>query len=159
MGGRGGRPGQAQESFSYTGANYLNINGGYLVLDSAGDGLDSNGAIVMTGGTVLVNGPTEQMNGALDYDGGFKISGGLLVAAGSSGMAEAPGAGSTQNSVLINYSASQPAGSPVHIQDSAGADILTFAPSKAYQSIAISSPDLAEGATYTVTRSATVNVA
>jgi hypothetical protein len=150
-GGPGGRPSTAQETFSYTGANYLNINGGYLVVDSAGDGLDSNGAIVMTGGTVLVNGPTEQMNGALDYDGGFKISGGLLVAAGSSGMAEAPGAGSTQSSVLINYSATQPAGSLVHIQDSAGADILTFAPSKAYQSIAISSPDLAQGATYTVT--------
>ena len=39
-----------------------------------------------TGGTVIVHGPTEYMNGALDYDGGFKLTGGLLVAAGSAGI-------------------------------------------------------------------------
>jgi len=52
--------------------------------------------------------------------------------------------------VLIYLTAAQPAGTLVHIQDSAGKDILTFAPTKAYQSVAFSSPALVKGATYQV---------
>ncbi len=146
--GMGGGPGQ--DAFVYSGDYYLYINGGYIVVEAAGDGLDVNGAIEMTGGVVLVNGPTENMNGALDYDGGFKLTGGYLVAAGSAGMAQAPDASSSQLSLLINFNAPQPAGALIHIQDSAGAEILTFAPTKQYQSIAFSSPELQTGATYTV---------
>lgn len=39
-----------------------------------------------------VCGPTGNGNGALDYDGSCEITGGILVAAGSAGMAEAPAA-------------------------------------------------------------------
>ncbi len=133
-----------------TGDYYLYINGGYIYVDADGDGLDINGAIAMTGGTVLVNGPTENMNGALDYDGGFSLSGGFLVAAGSAGMAQAPDGSSSQNSLLINLNGSLPAGTLIHIQNSAGEDILTFAATKQYQSIAFSSPELVNGETYTV---------
>lgn len=148
---RGGRPGGAsQDAFTYTGDYYLYINGGYLVVDAAGDGIDVNGAFIMTGGVALVNGPTMDGNGALDYDAGFNISGGLLVAAGSAGMSQAPGSASTQNSLLLNYSATQAAGTLIHIQDSAGNAILTFAPTKDYQSLAFSSPALVTGETYTV---------
>ena len=70
----------------------LTINGGYLYVNAGGDGLDSNGSIERTGGTVIVNGPTNDGNGPLDYLGTFNISGGLLVAVGSSGMAQAPSA-------------------------------------------------------------------
>ncbi len=148
----GGRPGQGQDqdTFTYTGTYYLNINGGYLVVDAGGDGLDANGAIVMTDGVVLVNGPTENMNAAVDYDGGFKMTGGFLVAAGSAGMAQTSGASSGQNSILINYTSRQTVGTLVHIQNSEGEDILTFAPTKDYQSIAFSSPELEQGATYTI---------
>lgn len=144
--GRGG-PGAAQgsETFTYTGDYYLYINGGTIVVDAAGDGLDANGAIEMTGGVVVVNGPTESMNGALDYDGTFNISGGYLVAVGSAGMAQAPGAASTQNSVLLNLNGTLPGGTLVNIQNEAGESLLTFAPSKEFQSIAFSSPELATG--------------
>ena len=128
----------------------LTINGGLLVVNAYGDGLDSNGSIAMTGGTVLVSGPTEQMNGAIDYNGGFVISGGLLVAAGSSGMAEAPATDSTQSSVLIYFSATQPGGTTVNIQDSTGQNVLTFTPAKDFQSIVVSSSALTSGASYTV---------
>ena len=105
----------------------------------------------MTGGVVLVNGPTENMNGALDYDASFEISGGTFAATGSAGMAQAPGGNtSSQNSLLLNFDSLQPAGTLVHIQNSAGEDILTFAPSKDYQSLAFSSPALVSGETYTV---------
>ncbi len=127
---------------------WLYIHGGYVAVNATGDGIDSNGSIVMTGGTVLVNGPTSSANGALDIgDGGgaaFKISGGLLVAAGSSGMAIAPGTTSTQYSVLVNF-ASQAAGSLFHLQDAAGNDLVTFQPVRTFQSVAFSSPDLANG--------------
>jgi hypothetical protein len=151
MGDAGAFPqGGGMDGFAASGDYYLYINGGTIVVDAGGDGLDSNGSIEMTGGTVLVNGPTNNGNGALDYMGTFNITGGFLVAAGSSGMAQAPGTGSTQYSVLVNFDSGQAAGTLVHIQTSAGEDVLTFAPSKQYQSIVLSSPGLAEGATYEV---------
>jgi len=151
MQGPGGKPGGGQaDTFNYTGSNYLYVNGGYIVVDARGDGVDVNGAIEMTDGILLVNGPTENMNGALDYDSGFKMTGGFVVAAGSAGMAMTPGSYSSVNSVLVYLTSSQPAGTLFHIQNSAGEDILTFAPSKDYQSIAFSSPKLVTGETYTI---------
>ncbi|MBL8133871.1 MAG: carbohydrate-binding domain-containing protein [Anaerolineae bacterium] len=148
--GMGGRPGRGVQQTTFTGSTYLYINGGTIVVDADGDGIDVNGAVEMTGGVVIVNGPTEQMNGALDYDASFVISGGFLVAAGSSGMAQAPGEGSSQNSLLVNVSSTLPAGTLVHIQDSSGNDLLTFAPTKSYQSIAFSSAALVTGSSYAV---------
>ena len=119
-------------------------------MDAGGDGIDSNGAIEMTNGIVIVNGPTQDMNGALDYMGGFMMKGGFLVTAGSAGMAQAPDSSSSQNSLLLNLTSAQQAGTTIHIQDSSGKDILTFTPAKAYQSITYSSPYLVTGETYTV---------
>lgn len=65
-------------------------------------------------------------------------------------MAQAPGTASTQNSLLLNFSAAQTAGSIIHIQNSSGSGILTFTPSKRYQSIAFSSPEIIRGSTYNV---------
>ncbi len=133
-----------------TGGYYITFNGGYILVNAAGDGLDSNGSIEMNGGTVIVQGPTENFNGALDYDGSFSITGGTLVAAGSAGMPQSPGMSSSQNSLLIIFTEVQQAGSLINIQNSAGESILTFAPSKAYQSFAFSSPQLVTGETYRV---------
>lgn len=145
------RPGgRGRDSGAYAGAFFLRINGGELVVDAGGDGLDANGAIEMTGGLVLVIGPTAQMNAALDYDGGFAISGGVLVAAGSAGMAQAPGANSAQRSVQINFAATQEAGSLIQIQAADGANLLAFAPAKAYQTLVFSAPALAEGGEYQI---------
>lgn len=146
--GFGGGPGM--DAFASSSDYFLYVNGGYIVVNAGGDGVDVNGAIEMTGGTLLVNGPTEAMNAALDYDGGFTLTGGFLAAAGSAGMAMAPGADSTQPSALIYFDAEQAAGSLVHIVDSAGQAVLTFAPAKACQSLVFSSPALVSGQTYTV---------
>ncbi|MCU0485024.1 MAG: hypothetical protein MUC85_02840, partial [Anaerolineales bacterium] len=122
----------------------------YVVVDAYGDGLDINGSMEMTGGVVLVNGPVENMNGALDYDGTFNLTGGYFLAVGSAGMAMAPSSSSTQNSVLVNFSGYAQAGALLHIQDSAGEELFTFAPTRQYQSVLFSSPALEEGETYTV---------
>ena len=144
---QGGWPGQ--DAF-VTGDNYLNIHGGYIVVDAYGDGLDVNGPIEMTGGVVLISGPTENMNGALDYSGYFNITGGFLVAAGSAGMAQAPSESSAQYSLLLGFNGTAQAGTLVHIEASDGEQILTFAPAKDYQTLVFSSPALEEGATYDV---------
>ncbi len=133
-----------------SGDNYLYINGGTIVVYASGDGVDVNGSVKMKGGTLLVHGPTSSGNGPLDYDGTFEISGGLLVAAGSSGMAMAPSSSSSQYSVLINFSTTYSAGTLFNLQDNSGNEIVTFKPSKNYQSVAVSSPDIENGTTYKV---------
>lgn len=134
-----------QDRFSESASNKLSITGGYLSVDAMGDGLDSNGSIEMSGGTVVVSGPTSDGNGMLDYDGTFEMSGGILAAAGSSGMAQAPSDSSSQYSIAMTFSDTQQAGKPVHLEDSQGNAILTFAPGKNYQTVVISSPDLKKG--------------
>jgi hypothetical protein len=133
-----------------TGNYYLYINGGYIVIDAGGDGIDANASIVMTGGDVIVSRSTASSNSALDYDGSFAMNSGFLVATGTSRMAEAPGSSSDQNSVLVNFSSTQSAGTLIHIEDQSGQDILTLSPAKSYDSVAFSSPDLAIVSTYNV---------
>ncbi len=130
--------------------SYLYINGGYLYLNAGGDGLDSNGSVVMTGGTAVVDGPTNNGNGPLDYNGAFDISGGYLLAVGSSGMAQAPSESSTQNSVLVNFDTVQAAGTLINIQDSSGKSIVTYMPAKQFQSIVFSGVEIKQGETYSV---------
>jgi len=65
-------------------------------------------------------------------------------------MAQAPGESSTQYSVLLNLDASQGAETLIHIETSNGDEILTFSPTKQYQSLLISSPELATGVSYDV---------
>ncbi|MBI3123846.1 MAG: carbohydrate-binding domain-containing protein [Ignavibacteriales bacterium] len=145
LNGAGGRDASSPGSFVQTGNYYLYINGGYIFINATGDGIDINGSIVMTDGVVVVNGPTANMNGAIDYDASFKISGGFIVASGSSGMAQAPGTTSAQYSVLVTFKTTLSANTLFHIQNSSGSDILSFVPKKNYQSVAISSPKLAKG--------------
>lgn len=148
-GGGGVRPGQP--GYAAGGNYWLYIRGGYLAITSgAGDGVDINGSVEMSGGVLLVNGPTVNMNGALDYDRGWKMTGGVIVATGSAGMAQAPDSTSTQYSILVNFSAAQKAGTLITIRDSSGKDLMTFSPTKSFQSLAFSSPELAGGATYDI---------
>jgi hypothetical protein len=143
-----GRPGQ--NNFESSGSKKLNINGGYIVVNSVGDSLDANGSIHMTKGTVVVSGPTSNFNSALDYDATFEMTGGFLVAAGSSGMAMAPSDTSTQYSIAMTYPQTQKAGNLVNLQDSKGNSIATFAPAKEYQTVVVSSPELKKGESYTI---------
>ncbi|OOM72241.1 hypothetical protein CLPUN_47090 [Clostridium puniceum] len=134
---------------SSSGNGIININGGHITINSNGDGIDSNGLISMKGGTAIVNGPTNDGNASLDYDGSFNITGGNLIAAGSSGMAQAPSKESTQNSVKITL-ASQSANTLIRIESESGEEIITFAPSKQYSSVVVSSPKFKSGETYKV---------
>jgi len=145
--GGGGFPGQDQ--FTYSSEYYLQINGGYIYIDAYGDGIDINGKVEMTAGYLIINGPTSNANGAVDT-GTFTITGGYLVAVGSSGMAQAPGASSVQESVLLNFGSTIQAGTLINIQSTSGEQIVSFVSTKQYSSMALSTPTLTAGTTYNV---------
>lgn len=121
----------------------ITITGGTLVIDAEGDGLDSNGNVTMSDGVVIVNGPTTGGNGALDYNGTFELTGGVLLAAGTTDMAMNVSGGS-QQSIGISFDQTQSAETLVTLKDSQGQTILSYAPSKSYQHVVLSSPYLTD---------------
>ncbi|MFV0451894.1 MAG: carbohydrate-binding domain-containing protein [Propioniciclava sp.] len=128
-------------------AGLLSITGGTLVLDAGGDGLDSNGSVEMTGGTVTVWGPAGDGNGSLDVDGGFALSGGILLAAGSAGMAAAPDAEAAQGWVQANVSGE--AGAVIQITDGT-AVLAEYTAEKSFANVVFSSEAIAAGTSYAV---------
>ena len=106
---------------------------------------------------MVVRGPTNDGNGALDVNGTFTISGGTLLAAGSSGMAVAPASSSTQGWVAMTFTSSSPAGTVVHIVAADGQVVASFTASKAFTSLVYSSAEISSGASYSVYTSGTVS--
>ena len=119
-------------------------------MNSGGDGIDSNGSITMTGGQVFVSGPTNSGNGALDYGTTAAISGGTIVAAGAAGMAENFSSAEGQGVMLVSTGA-QAAGSTIQLADASGNVLLTWEADKAFESVLVSTPDVQQGGTYTLT--------
>ena len=150
----GDRPGRnfgrGGDAFNQSGDYALYINGGEVVVNASGDGIDSNGSIEMTNGSVIVNGPVENMNAALDYLGHFTISGGVLLAVGSAGMAQAPDTSSSQPSVIVFFNGNINRETSIEVRDSSGDTILTFSPAKTIQSLVFSTSALEIGQTYTL---------
>ena len=142
-----------RNEFSDNSSEYvLSISGGKVKINANGDGLDSNGNLIVEGGEIYISGPSNDGNGALDYGdrGEAWITGGTIVACGTSGMAEGFGENnSTQNSVLYNFSSKIPAGTEVKIIDNTGNVVLSYTPDKDYQSVVFSCPNLENGK-YTV---------
>lgn len=149
FGGIGGFGGMGRPGVQGSSSNCkLTISGGRIYVNASGDGLDSNGNIEMSGGTVIVDGPTNNGNGPLDYDNTFVISGGTLIAAGSSGMAQNVSSTSTQNTVMCYVSGS--AGTLFNISDKNGNSVVTYKPSKSYQCVLVSTSKLQTNTEYTV---------
>ena len=150
FGGFGGYGGRGGDAFAANADAHIYISGGIISIDAKGDGIDSNGDLYISGGEVYVSGPEDGGNGALDYTSDGVITGGILVAAGASQMAQNMGSQSTQGSILLNFS-TQEAGSTICLADSSGKEILSWQSRKTYSSVVISCPEIATGSTYTVT--------
>ncbi|MEU9955721.1 carbohydrate-binding domain-containing protein [Streptomyces sp. NPDC050982] len=146
FGGGGGGGGGGESVGDYK----LTVSGGTLVVDSEGDGLDSNGTAEITGGTVVVNGPQQGGNGALDVNGDFGISGGVLLAAGSAGMAVAPSTDSEQGWISATLDSSVPVGTTLHVVDSDGKVVATYVTSKSIQNVVYSSSAVKSGEEYEI---------
>ena len=145
-GGNGGPGGGMEEATDY---NLIQISGGKIYINANGDGIDSNGNLTVTGGEIYVDGPTSGGDGALDCSGTALISGGTVIAVGSSGMAENFDSSSAQGSMITTVSDSMITGD-ITLTDSEGNTIVSYSPSKEYSSVAISCVDLKEGETYTL---------
>lgn len=141
--------GMMKDNFGSSDSAYLSISGGKITVNSDGDGLDSNGKLLVSGGEIYVSGPINNGNGALDCGSEATITGGTVVAVGSSGMAVNFGSNSTQGSIMINYQSSSK--DTVKVTDSDGNTIVEFTPDKQYSSVVVSSPKLTKGGTYKVT--------
>lgn len=128
----------------------IHISGGVLHIDAGGDGVDSNGSLTVSGGETYISGPTDGGNGALDFGTDATVTGGILLAAGSSAMAENFGASSTQGAILLTVGA-QTAGTAVTLTDSAGKVLLEWTPKKAFECVNVTCPALVQGGTYTLT--------
>ena len=144
-GGGGGFGGSTQK----TGADLL-ISGGVITVEAEGDGIDSNGNCTMTGGELYVSGPESSMNGALDFGDGYEgvIEGGICIAAGNTSMPENWGSNSTQGSALVSVSGN--AGDKITVTDEDGNELASFTPTKRYECVVASTPEMEVGGTYTV---------
>ncbi|MBL1224660.1 carbohydrate-binding domain-containing protein [Enterococcus sp. BWR-S5] len=145
----GGGPEAADSS------KYLEINGGTIYVEAEGDGVDSNGDIRMNGGSLLVNGPVNGGNGALDYEGTFSMDGGTLVASGSNGMAMGVSDSSAQATVGIYFDSTQAANTTINLKDSSGKTLVTFQPTKEFQHLVVSTPELTSGEALTLSSGGT----
>lgn len=129
------------------------ITGGTLVVDSGGDGLDSNGDMYFEGGAVIVSGPSTDWDAALDYGerGELIITGGTLMAAGYSGMAEAPDeSDASQPSIYYAQSEYCLDGATVTLTDAEGHVLCEASFAHSFNCVILSTPELTVGQTYTL---------
>ena len=145
-----GFEGPGGDQFAAEDGAYIHISGGKLKVNASGDGIDSNGELTISGGETYVSGPTNNGNGTLDYSGTAKITGGIFVGAGSSGMAQNFGEDSTQGVIFVTMN-SQSSKSAITLLDADKKEIVSWTPDKEYTSVIISAPSVKEGGQYTLT--------
>ena len=133
----------------------IRITGGDItIINETGrdaDGLDSNGSLYVSGGKVFISVSTSSC--ALDYgseNGGVcKISGGTVIAAGGSAMAEGFDSSSEQCFIMYNTSTAA-AGTAVTLKNSAGDTLISEVIPCAFSNLVLSTPDLQMGETCTI---------
>ena len=120
-------------------------------MSNMGDGVDSNGAVYITGGTAVVSTYGSFMENGLDTGwGGPVVTGGAVIAGGSSTMAESFSSYSTQCCAVVSTDW-MPDGTEVAITDEAGRVIWSVVLPDGFSCLQISHPDLLPGHVYTLT--------
>ena len=135
---------------------WMELNGGYIHILAGGDGVDSNGDLTINGGEIYIDGPSDNGNSAIDYGdrSSAYVNGGTLVAIGSSGMAEVMSDSSKQKVLMVKLGEQMEAGNVV-LTDSEGNVIVSYTALKTYDCVIISTAEVENGATYTLTTSGT----
>ncbi len=127
----------------------INISNGNIYIQAGGDGVDSNGSVSISGGYTVVCGPTTGDTSVLDYNSSASITGGTFIGTGGAGMAA--NFNSVENQGLITVSVgNQSAGTEVTLKDADGNTIAEVTPELDYAVVYISTPDMAQGETYTL---------
>lgn len=86
----------------------------------------------------------------MDFNSG-SISGGTLLASGSSGMLQTLSSDSTQVSLTYSLSSTYQAGTQISLTDSSGTVLAGWTAEKTFSSVTISTSDMAVGESYTLT--------
>ena len=137
--------------------NDIRISGGTItIINEKGndaDGLDSNGDIFITGGDIRISLADSGTNSAIDAaaeNGGIaEISGGTVIACGSSSMAESFDSTSAQCSIMYNLSSGVDSGAYLALKDAEGTELLSWDVPCSFSSAVVSSPAVKLGETYT----------
>ena len=138
-----------QDEFAAVEGCEIAISGGTIFINSDGDGIDSNGDISITGGETFVEGAENGGNAAFDFNGTASINGGSIIAVGYSSMAQ-NFSEAQQGSMLVTLSSTQSEGT-VSLKDADGNELISYAFDKSFNCVLISTPDIQQGATYTLT--------
>lgn len=136
---------------------WMELNGGYIHILAGGDGVDSNGDLTINGGEIYIDGPSDNGNSAIDYGdrSSAYVNGGMLVAIGSSGMAEGMSDSSKQEVLMVKLGEQMEAGD-VELTDNEGNVIVSYTALKSYDCVIISTAEVESGATYTLITSGTM---
>ncbi len=128
----------------------VRIAGGTVNINASGDAIDSNGDLYIEGGETYISGPTSGGDGTLDYNGEAKITKGVYVGAGSSGMFQTFSEDSSQNFINVYYDSTQAAGTTITLSDESQTKLIEFVAEKEFATVVISLPSLETGKTYTL---------
>ena len=127
---------------------YVYICGGSLTINAEGDGIDSNGDLLISAGEVYVEGSTGDGDGALDYAGTGQVSGGTIIALGSTGMVQSLEPTGDQGIMLVTLSGE--AGGKVTLSDASGTELASYTATKSYACAVVSCEGIAQGEAYTL---------
>lgn len=141
----------------YSGNSVINITGGDITItDENGrdaDGIDSNKDIYISGGRLFISVSDSGGSCAIDCgteNGGVcEITGGTVLACGSSGMAEGFDASSPQG--FLMQTASAAAGTAVTVKDAGGKELISEKVPCSFSSVLVSTPEMKVGDTCTLT--------
>lgn len=148
-GSKGGFPGGGGFNDGGTDGSIV-ISDGSLHIQAGGDGVDSNGSVEISGGTTIVEGPSSGDTSVLDYNGTAAITGGTFIGTGGAGMAESFSSAENQGLIAVSVG-NQSAGTAVTLTDADGNVLAEQTPELDYAVVYISTPDLHQGGTYTLT--------
>jgi hypothetical protein len=146
-GGKGGPGGMGGMHGSGDGS--IVISGGTLYIQASGDGIDANGTLEITGGDTIVCGPTQGDTATLDYDVSATITGGTFIGTGGSMMAQSF-SNSQQGVIALRVGTCQ-ANTQLTLTDANGETVISYAPKLDYGVVILSSPDIIQGESYTIT--------
>lgn len=119
-------------------------------MNNMGDGIDSNGYVIISGGELIVSTFGSFMENGIDTGtGGPIVTGGMVIAGGSSAMTESFSSYSTQCCAVIATSAT-PANTEVTLADEDGNVLWIATLEDSFTNLQISHPDMTVGHIYTV---------
>ncbi|MCR4620927.1 MAG: carbohydrate-binding domain-containing protein [Clostridiales bacterium] len=128
---------------------FISISGGEVIVNASGDGLDSEGNLVISGGVVGVWTLAEEGKGTLEFEGTGKLSGGTLLVAttqgGEAGIGTLSGQGIMAFPVPLQNSSQT-----ISLTNSAGKELISFAPAGLFNTVILSSNALPEGSAFSL---------